>query len=129
MLCLHNILNILNTFSKHRQILFLILFYVDHIFHCFKDLCNWVSTALIITGNLFYCLKYTNCWFLISISKYFLACNLFFHPSVHCPKTSAYYLCIFSSFFVFCRNQLLIFSLKIISITEPFNGMEYGVLV
>ena len=34
-------------------------------------------------------------YFLICVSQYFLACNLFCNPSVHCPKISSYALCIF----------------------------------
>ena len=43
--------------------------------------------------KLFYWFKYTNWFILISTSQYFLACNFFFNPSLHCTKISSYDLC------------------------------------
>ena len=127
MLGIHNLLGILLMFSKFRQIILLVFFDADHSFNRSKYWCNWVSNALVIICNLFYRFYYTNLLILDIHLQIFFVCNLFFNPSVHCPKISTYTLYILTLYLVFCTNQFLTSSLNINYSTEPLVGIIPGV--
>ena len=129
MLGLHNIISILEMFSKLCHILFLILYDFDRIFNWFKDWCNWVLTVLIIICNLFYPFNYTNFLILdmcLPIFYRILICSLFL--SLIAPKLAR--ICILHIVVILCLSHGPIFNFLFIYhfSTETSVGSISGVL-
>ena len=65
----------------------------------------------------------------MSVSQHFFAFNLFLDTLSDSTNISAYVLCILLLYFVSHTNYFLSSALNIISLTEPFNGIESVVFV